>query len=148
MNAADELTQHRIPCGPVTVSASAVCRRRLRDMYDKLLDRLTEDIHPDYTAPELPEDHEFDKKGNIVHKDEIARRKKAHETMKKGKEKIQKEREKNAPMSDEMLEMKKEKLLQEAKLKVDVKKEALKYEEKTMGNSKLLQNTSGKIKKR
>jgi hypothetical protein len=33
-------------------------------------------------------------------------------------------------------------------MKAEVKKEVLKYEEKLMGNSRLLQSQSGKIKKR
>ena len=43
---------------------------------------------------------------------------------------------------------KKERLVKEGKLKAEVKKEVQKYEEKLMGNSKLLQDTSGKINKR
>ncbi len=132
----------------MTVAASAVCRRRLKDTYDQLLDRLTREIHPEYVPPELPKDHEFDKKGKLVHKDELARREKAGKSMQKGKEVAKKEREKNSPHSPEILEFKKEKMLQEGKLKVDVKQEVKEYEEKLMGNSKMLQNTTGKINKR
>jgi hypothetical protein len=39
-------------------------------------------------------------------------------------------------------------MIREGKLKADVKKEVKEYEEKLMGNSKLLQDISGKIKKR
>ena len=148
MNALDEISQHRIPCGPMTVAVTGVCRRRLKDSYDQLLDRLTKEIHQEYTPPELPKDHEFDKQGNLVHKDELAKREKTVKSMQKGKEKAKKEREKNAPHSPEILESKKEKLLQEGKLKVDVKKEVQAYENKVMGNSKMGQDTSGKIKKR
>jgi hypothetical protein len=49
---------------------------------------------------------------------------------------------------EETDEEKKERLIKEGKLKAEVKKEVQKYEEKLMGNSKLLQNTSGKISKR
>jgi hypothetical protein len=148
MNALEEISQHRVPCGPMTVAAAGVCRRRLRDSYDQLLDRLTQEIHQEYTPPELPTDHEFDKQGNIVHKDELAKREKAAKTMQKGKEKAKKEREKNEPHSPEVLEAKKEKLLQEGMMKAEVKTKLKEYEEKLMGNSKILQDTSGKLKKR
>lgn len=148
MNAYEEISQHRVPCGPMTVAAGGVCRRRLRDTYDQLLDRLTKEIHQEYIPPEKPKDHTFDKQGNLVHKDELAKREKTVKSMQKGKEKAKKEREKNAPYDPEILESKKEKMLQEGKLKADVKKEVKEYEEKLMGNSKMLQDTSGKIKKR
>jgi hypothetical protein len=148
MNALEEISQHRIPCGPMTVAATGVCRRRLKDSYDQLLDRLTKEIHQEYTPPELPKDHEFDKDGTLIHKDELAKREKTVKSMQKGKEKAKKEREKNAPHSPEILESKKEKLLQEGMMKADVKKQVKEYEEKLMGNSKMLQDTSGKIKKR
>ena len=148
MNAYDEIALHRVPCGPMTVAASAVCRRRLKDTYDQLLDRLTQEIHPEYVRPELPKNHKFDEKGEIVHKEELAKREQTAKTMQKGKEVAKKEREKNAPHSPEILGAKKEKMLQEGKLKVDVKQEIKEYEEKLMGNSKMLQNTTGKINKR
>lgn len=148
MNAFEEIAQHRIPCGPMTVAASGVCRRRLRDSYDKLLDRLTREIHQEYTPPERPKGHKFDEKGNVVHKDELARRDAAIKNKQKEDEKMSKEREKNSPQSPENRESKRERLLQEGKLKVDVKREVKEYEEKLMGNSKMLQDTSGKIKKR
>lgn len=148
MNALQEIEQHRVPCGPMTVAASAVCRRRLKDSYDQLLDRLAKEIHQEYTPPELPKDHEFDKKGNLVHKDELAKREKSAKAMQKGKEKAKKEREKNEPHKPEVLEAKKERLLQEGMMKADVKKQVKEYEEKLMGNSKMGQDISGKVKKR
>jgi len=148
MNALEEISQHRVPCGPMTVAASGVCRRRLRDSYDQLLDRLTQEIHQEYTPPELPKDHEFDKEGKLVHKEELAKREQTAKTMQKGKEKAKKEREKNEPHSPEILESKKEKLLQEGMMKAEVKTKVKEYEEKLMGNSKLLQDPSGKVKKR
>lgn len=148
MNAYEEIAQHRVPCGPMTVAASGVCRRRLRDSYDQLLDRLAKEIHQEYTRPELPKDHKFDKDGSLIHKDELAKRDAAVKNKQKEDEKVSKEREKNSPQSPEILESKKEKMLQEGKLKVDVKKEVKEYEEKLMGNSKMLQDTSGKIEKR
>ena len=148
MNAFEEITQHRIPCGPMTVAAAGVCRRRLRDSYDQLLDRLAQEIHQEYTPPELPKDHKFDEEGKLVHKEELAKREQTAKTMQKDKEKAKKEREKNEPQSPEILESKREKMLQEGKLKADVKKEVKEYEEKLMGNSKMGQDISGKIKKR
>ena len=47
MNVKLEIDRHRLPCGPVTVSVDGVCRRRVKDHFDKLLDRLTQEIHPE-----------------------------------------------------------------------------------------------------
>ena len=51
-------------------------------------------------------------------------------------------------MREETPDQKKKRLIEEGKMKADVKKEVMKYEEKLMGNSKLLQDPTGKIKKR
>jgi hypothetical protein len=37
---------YTIPCGPFTIRADAVCRKRFKDKYDLLLDRLTKDAIP------------------------------------------------------------------------------------------------------
>jgi hypothetical protein len=148
MNALEEITQHKIPCGPMTVAAKGVCRRRLRDSYDQLLDRLTTEIHQEFVKPEALPDHKFNDKGEMVHKDELARKEKISKEVLKQEEKTKKERKKNEPHSPEILESRKEKLLQEGMMKADVKKQVKEYEEKLMGNSKLLQDPSGKIKKR
>jgi hypothetical protein len=37
---------HQVPCGALYVNAESVCRRGLRDSMDKLLDRLTKELHP------------------------------------------------------------------------------------------------------
>lgn len=43
----DKITElFRLPCGALDVSANAICRRSLKDSMDKLLDRLTKEIHP------------------------------------------------------------------------------------------------------
>jgi hypothetical protein len=47
MNVKLEIDRHRLPCGPVTVSVEGVCRRRVKDHFDKLLDRLTHELHPE-----------------------------------------------------------------------------------------------------
>lgn len=120
MNATELLKNHRIPCGPMAVNAEGNCRRRLRDHYDLLLDRLTHETHPSGVDEEiLAMDEQVD---------------------------IPEEPEPKEP--EETDEEKKERLIKEGKLKADVKKEVQKYEEKLFGNSKMLQNQSGKIQKR
>jgi hypothetical protein len=116
-NPKKEIERHRLPCGPMSVSIDGVCRRRLRDSMDALLDKLTQETHPegvDVDILEMDEDVE------------VPEEKEPEETDKE----------------------KKERLIREGKLKADVKKEVQKYEEKLFGNSKMLQNQSGKIPKR
>ncbi len=117
MNAKKEIERHRLPCGPMTVSIDGVCRRKLRDSMDALLDRLTQETHPEGVDTEILEMEE---------EVEVPEEKEPEETDKE----------------------KKERLIQEGKLKADVKKEVQKYEEKLFGNSKMLQNQSGKIQRR
>lgn len=117
MNPKTEINRHRLPCGPVSVSIDGVCRRKLRDSMDALLDRLTQEIHPEGVDAEI----------------------------------LEMEEEVEIPEPEEPEETdaeKKKRLIAEGKLKVDVKKAVKSYEEKVMGNSKLLQDTSGKIQKR
>lgn len=116
MNAKKEIERHRLPCGPMTVSVEGVCRRRLRDSMDALLDRLTQETHPEGVDEEVLEVDEV----------EIPEEPEPEETDKE----------------------KKERLVKEGKLKAEVKHEVEKYKEKLMGNSKMLQDPSGKIKKR
>jgi hypothetical protein len=135
MNVKEEIKRHRLPCGAATVSIESVCRRRLRDHFDALLDRLTEETHPEGRDPE---DEDLD---------DIELTEEPEETDKE----------------------KKERMIQEGKLKAEVKKEVKKYEDKIMpkpktktsdhsepeeeedglmGNSKMLQNHTGKVQKR
>lgn len=107
----------KLPCGPVTIGIDGTCRRRLRDNFDALLDKITQETHPEGTDPEILEMEE---------EVEIPEPEKPEETE----------------------EEKKKRMIEEGKLKADVKKEVSKYEEKLMGNSKLLQDPTGKIKKR
>jgi hypothetical protein len=116
MNIKKEIEKHRLPCGPVTVSVEGTCRRRLRDHFDSLLDRLTKETHPEGVDEE------------ILDTDEVE---------------IPEE-----PEMEETDEEKKERMITEGKLKAEVKHEVEKYKEKLMGNSKMLQDPSGKIKKR
>ena len=144
MNVTEELQRHRVPCGPVTVAAGGVCRRRLKDIMDRLLDRLSQETSQEYKSPEAPKDHKI-KDGKVIHKDVIAKNEKAAKSMQVGKAKARKEREKAA--AEPSPEEKKKQMIDAAKTKVDVKLAAKEYEEKLMGNSKLLQDPSGKIKK-
>lgn len=116
MNTKKEIERHRLPCGPMTVAIDGVCRRRLRDSMDALLDRLTQETHPEGIDEE------------ILEVDEVE---------------VPEE-----PEPEETEEERKERLIQEGKLKAEVKHEVEKYKEKLMGNSKMLQDPSGKIKKR
>lgn len=116
-NPKKEIERHRLPCGPMSVSIDGVCRRRLRDSMDALLDRLTQETHPegvDVDILEMDEDVE-----------------------------IPEEKEPEESDAD-----KKKRLIKEGKLKADVKHAVDKYREKLQGNSKLLQDTTGKIPKR
>ena len=117
MNAKQLIQQHKIPCGPMSVGIEGICRRRLRDHYDVMLDNLTQDTHPEGAAKEILE---MEEKVDIPGLDEIK----------------------------ESKEEKKKRLIEEGKLRAEVSKEVKKYKDKIMGNSKLLQNTSGKINKR
>ena len=42
-----------IPCGAMDVSATGICRRQLKDSFDSLLDRITEEIHPEFKENSL-----------------------------------------------------------------------------------------------
>ena len=117
MNPKKEIERHRLPCGPMSLSVDGVCRRKLRDQFDALLDRLTQETHPEGVDADILElDEEV----------EIPEVKEPEETDKE----------------------KKERLIKEGKMKAEVKHAVEKYKEKLQGNSKLLQDTSGKIPKR
>ena len=134
MNVNEEVSRRRIPCGPVTVSADGVCRRRLRDIFDKLLDRLSAETTQEYKPPQAPKDHTIDD-GKVVHKDII-----------KAKTIAEKKQQKEEAMPSRS--EKKEQMLADAKDKAEIKIKAKEYEEKLMGNSRLLQRRDGKIEKR
>jgi hypothetical protein len=144
----EQIKLHRVPCGALLVNATGVCRQRLRPGMDKLLDRLTHDLHPEFVPPQAPNDHEITPDGKVIHKDVLAKNKKAGEVMKKGKDKKKATLEKHSPLDEETFKLKKEKMLQDAALKAEVKVKSKEYEEKLMGNSKLLQDATGKIPKR
>ena len=136
------IEDHKIPCGPMTVSVEGVCRRRLRDHFDALLDRLTHETHPEGKDPEADDvDDEFELQEEASRKREEIERQLENDTKLLDND-IQ------GVLGHETLEDKKERMIEEGKMKIDAKKELQKYEEKVMGNSKMLQDTSGKIKKR
>ncbi len=115
MNPKKEIERHRLPCGAATIAVDGVCRRRLRDEIDSLLDRLTKEVNPEGVDKEILE---------------------------------MEEQVEDPPEKEESEKEKKDRMIREGKLKVEVKKAVKDYEEKLMGNSKLLQDTSGKISKR
>jgi hypothetical protein len=142
MNAKKEIQRHRLPCGPATVSIDGVCRRRLRDHFDALLDRLTNEVHPEGRDPEdedLEDEYEAQEKAKKKREDVERQLESDHKGLDTDIEKL---------FSHESIEDKKERMIEEGKMKADVKKAVREYEEKLMGNSKLLQDPSGKIKKR
>jgi hypothetical protein len=117
MNAKELIATHKIPCGPMSVSVDGVCRRRLHDHLDLLMDRLTRETHPEGADREILEMEEEPEIPEEVEPEESDKEKK-------------------------------ERLIKEGKLKAEVKHAVDKYKEKLQGNSKLLQDTSGKIPKR
>jgi hypothetical protein len=142
MNTKEEIKRHRIPCGPATVSIESVCRKRLRDHFDMLLDRLTQETHPEGADPEMDE---LDDTLELQKEAEKARQQ-AEKDIKKDLDGFDKELEKMT--SHESIEDKKERLIEEGKMKADVKHEVQKYSDKLMGNSKLLQDRTGKLPKK
>lgn len=167
MNAKKEIERHRLPCGPVAIAVDGTCRRRLRDHFDSLLDKLTEETHPEgvdkeilemdeqVEMPEEPEQEETDEQKRERMLDEGKMKIDVKRELAKYEAETSEEPEEEEEEEETDDEMKK-RLIQEGKLKVDVKKVVQKYEdkvmpkpkEKTMGNSKMLQDRSGKIKKR
>jgi len=141
-NPKELIKSHKLPCGPTTINADGVCRRRLRDRFDVLLDKLTRETHPEGKDGEVDEiDDEFEKLKETEKKQEEIERQLEQEY-------VRVDQELQRKMNEETPEQKKERMIEEGKMKAEVKKEVLKYEEKLMGNSKLLQDPTGKIKKR
>lgn len=114
MDVKKEIERHRLPCGAATISIDGVCRRRLRDKLNFLLDALTSDVHPTGVDEDI----------------------------------LSMEEEVEIPEEKETEAEKKKRLIREGKMKAEVKHEVEKYKEKLQGNSKLLQNITGKINKR
>ena len=147
MKAKELLEAHKIPCGPASIGADAICRRRLRDQFDALLDRLTEEVHPqgvDEEILEMEEQVDLPEEGEQEETDEQKRERMLQE----GKLKIDVKRELaayEAESADEPeveteeeeteSEMKK-RMIREGKLKADVKKVVKKYEDSIMPKPK------------
>jgi len=123
--AKNNLTMHRVMCGPMTVKASGICRRRLRDNFSTLLDRLSQETGPQQAmGPEIPGGHTMMPDGTIMST--------AHLQAKEARKKA-KTNEKNDPI----------------KQLTDALKSGMSQgfgEEKLQGNSKMLQDISGEIK--
>ena len=87
---------------------------------DKLLDRLTLELHPSIEPDKLPKNFEADEDGNLVEMVKVD-----------GKE---------------TSEERKKRLIDEGRMKAEVKMAIKSYEEELQGNSKMLQDVTGKIK--
>ena len=147
MKAKELLEAHKIPCAPASIGADAICRRRLRDQFDALLDRLTEEVHPqgvDEEILEMEEQVDLPEEGEQEETDEQKRERMLQE----GKLKIDVKRELAAYEAESAdgpeveteeeeteSEMKK-RMIREGKLKADVKKVVKKYEDSIMPKPK------------
>ena len=115
-----ELSMHRVPCGPMSIKASGICRRRLRDNFSVLIDRLSQETGPpESMGPEMPDGYHMMPDGTVMSD--------AH--MKAGDMKKAEKKAKNDPVGK----------LAEALTGT------LTQKHNEMGNSKMLQDTSGKI---
>ena len=118
-----ELGLHRVPCGPMSVKASGICRRRLRDNFNTLLDRLSEETGPQQPmGPEMPNGYHMMPDGTIMSD--------AHMQAQEAKKKARKAKKEN-PMGQ----------LAEAIKGLSGPQQSF----NDMGNSKMLQDPSGKI---
>ena len=153
MNVNTEIERHRLPCGPVTVAADAVCRRRLRDHYDVLLDKLSELTSQEYEAPEAPEGHKIENGKLAPEGADQTPEAKGEKMLEEGlvkntvKAKLKEHAASLEPKKEPepTLGEKKKEMVKEAKMKAEVKVAGREHEKKLMGNSKLLQDPSGKI---
>lgn len=158
MNAAKLLESHKLPCGPMSVSIDGVCRRRLKDHFDSLLDRLTEEtrqsgvdeqileMEEEPIIPEEPEQEETEEE-------------KREKMLADGKLKIDVKRElakyeaetaeepEGRKEEEETDEEKKKRMIQEGKMQVDVRKVIQKYEDKVTPKPKAEPKPQGKTKK-
>ena len=118
-----ELSMHRVPCGPMSIKASGICRRRLRDNFNTLLDRLSEETGPQQPmGPEMPNGYHMMPDGTIMSD--------AHMQAQEAKKKARKAKKEN-PMGQ----------LAEAIKGLSGPQQSF----NDMGNSKMLQDISGKI---
>ena len=118
-----ELSMHRVTCGPMSIKASGICRRRLRDNFNTLLDRLSEETGPQQPlGPEMPNGYHMMPDGTIMSD--------AHMQAQEARKKARKAKKEN-PMGQ----------LAEAIKGLSGPQQSF----NDMGNSKMLQDPSGKI---
>ena len=131
-----ELSMHRVPCGPMSIKASGICRRRLRDNFSVLIDRLSQETGPpESMGPEMPNGYHMMPDGTIMSDAHMKA-----EDMKKAEKKAKKE-SKNDPVG---------KLAEALTSAISPKEDKQSFGEgdKTQGNSRLLQRLDGKIEVR
>ena len=118
-----ELSMHRVPCGPMSIKASGICRRRLRDNFNTLIDRLSEETGPQQSmGPEMPKGYHMMPDGTIMSD--------AHMQAQEARKQAKKAKKEN-PMGQ----------LAEAIKGLGSPQQSF----NDMGNSKMLQDPSGKI---
>jgi hypothetical protein len=110
-----------------------------------LLDKLSELTSQEYEAPQAPKDHVIED-GKVIHNEVKKAQTEQEAAKKKAEDKAKVEAEKKA--AEPTRAEKKKQMLADAKDKAEVKVKTKEYEEKLMGNSKLLQDPTGKIKPR
>jgi hypothetical protein len=113
----DKIEKHYVlPCGPMDISAEGVCRKSLSQHMDKVLDRLTLEVNPEPPPQgKLQKGLEADDDGKIVE------------------------------IPGETREEKKARLVKEGILRAEVREAIKQYQETLQGNSKLLQDITGRI---
>jgi len=157
MKAKQLIESHKLPCGPMEISVEGVCRRKLKDHLDALLDKLTHETHPegvDKTLLEMEEQVELPETEEPEETEEEKRERMISEGKLKVEVKHEVEKHKNEVVDppeeepEETEEEKKKRLIKEGKFHAEVKHAVDKHKEKLQGNSKMLQSTSGKINKR
>ena len=122
-SAQKDLSMHRVPCGPLSVKASGICRRRLRDNFNTLIDRLSQETGPQQpVGPEMPKGYHMMPDGTIMSD--------AHMKAQEAKKQARKDKKKD-PMGR----------LAEAIKGLGAPQQSF----NDMGNSKMLQDPSGKI---
>jgi hypothetical protein len=132
---------HKLPCGPVTIGIDGTCRRRLRDHFDALLDKLTQETHPEGADSEILEMEE---------EVEIPEPEKPEETDDEKKSRLVREGKLKADVK-KMVKKYEEKIMPTPKAKPKTSNHAEpQFDEETEGeelegNSKLLQRQDGKM---
>jgi hypothetical protein len=132
MKAKELIEKHKIPCGPMSVSVEGVCRRRLRDHLDALLDRLTQETHPEGADRDLLE---------LDEEPEIPEEPEPEESRDDKKKRLIEEGRLRAEVSKEVKKYK-DKIMPKPKTSDHAEPDE---EEEEQGNSKLLQRPDGKM---